>query len=90
MVDEENPLVVTEEDFALATEEVEAPEENGHAEEEQEEEEEEEEDGEEDAYDTSDDEAVDRTVMEDMHKLEEDFPSFAKKYRLIKRIGEGW
>ena len=59
--------------------------------EEEEEEEGEEEDPEDDeeAEDSSDDENVDNTVQTDMQKLSDDFPSFAKKYRLIKRIGEG-
>lgn len=47
------------------------------------------EDEEDEAEESSDDENVDNTVQADMHKLSEDFPSFAKKYRLIKRIGEG-
>ncbi|CVL01539.1 CDC7 protein kinase [Fusarium proliferatum] len=49
----------------------------------QEEEEEEEEEEE------SEDEAVDRTVQADMDKLQNDFPGFRNRYRLIKRIGEG-
>jgi len=48
----------------------------------QEEEEEEEEE-------ESEDEAVDRTVQADMDKLQNDFPGFRNRYRLIKRIGEG-
>lgn len=38
---------------------------------------------------SSEDEAVDRTVQADMEKLQGDFPGFRNKYRLIKRIGEG-
>ena len=38
---------------------------------------------------SSEDEAVDRTVQDDMDKLQSDFPGFREKYRLIKRIGEG-
>lgn len=38
---------------------------------------------------SSEDEAVDRGVQADMDKLTSDFPGFADKYRLIKRIGEG-
>lgn len=64
-------------------------------EEELEEEEAEEEDGEgeeEEDYSESDDEdaAVDLTVQEDMEKLQDTFPGFRQKYRLVKRIGEGW
>ncbi|KFH45647.1 Cell cycle serine/threonine-protein kinase-like protein [Hapsidospora chrysogenum ATCC 11550] len=92
MVDEENPLVVTEDDFAMATEEAQGdngqPEEEGG--EEEVEDEEQEDDEEDEEYESSDDEHVDRNVLADMRKLIEDFPSFAKKYRLIKRIGEGW
>lgn len=87
MVDEENPLVVTEDDFAMATEEAQGD--IDEAEAEAEEEEEQEEDEEDEEYESSDDEHVDRSVLADMKKLIEDFPSFAKKYRLIKRIGEG-
>lgn len=52
-------------------------------------EEEEEQQEEEAAEESSEDEAVDRTVQSDMDKLQEDFPGFRDKYRLIKRIGEG-
>lgn len=38
---------------------------------------------------SSEDEPVDRGVQADMDKLQSDFPGFADKYRLIKRIGEG-
>lgn len=93
MIDEENPLVVTEDDVsAMATEDAAANEEQERLEAEEEGEEDEEEDDEdddEDGYDSSDDEQIDRSVMTDMNKLAEDFPSFTKKYRLIKRIGEG-
>lgn len=52
------------------------------------------EEGEEEAEDdeddvSSEDEPVDRGVQADMDKLQSDFPGFADKYRLIKRIGEG-
>lgn len=50
---------------------------------------EEEENGEEDDGETSEDEPIDRGVQADMDKLQDDFPGFADKYRLIKRIGEG-
>lgn len=40
-------------------------------------------------YDSSDDDQVDLPVASDMAKLESDFPGFWKRYRLIKRIGEG-
>ena len=86
MVDDENTLVIDDDEFAIATEEIQDDNDNEHEGEEEEEEDEEED---EEAYDSSDDEQVDRSVMADMNKLEEDFPSFAKKYRLIKRIGEG-
>ncbi|TLS23371.1 uncharacterized protein PpBr36_06626 [Pyricularia pennisetigena] len=49
-------------------------------------EEEEEDDAEGDA---SDDDAVDESVQHDMLKLQNTFPGFMDKYRLIKRIGEG-
>ncbi|KAL6866433.1 Cell division control protein 7 [Amphichorda felina] len=88
VVDEENTLVVDDDEFGIATEEIQG---DIDDEPDQEPEPEEEEDDEEDeeGYDSSDDEQVDRSVMADMNRLEEDFPSFAKKYRLIKRIGEG-
>ena len=38
---------------------------------------------------SSDDEPIDATVQKDMHNLQQAFPGFKKKYRLIKRIGEG-
>lgn len=38
---------------------------------------------------SSEDEPVDRGVQADMDKLQSDFPGFADKYRLLKRIGEG-
>jgi hypothetical protein len=88
MVDEENPLVVTEDGFAMGTEEAQGD--IDEAEEDEEEDEEQDEDEEDEEYESSDDEHVDRSVLADMQKLVEDFPSFAKKYRLIKRIGEGW
>ena len=86
MVDENETDMIEADD--AATEDAHATEE---AEEEEEEEEGEEEDPEDDeeAEDSSDDENVDNTVQTDMQKLSDDFPSFAKKYRLIKRIGEG-
>lgn len=53
-------------------------------------EEEEEEMEEDEAEDeSSDDEAVDSAVQGDMDRLQSDFPDFRKRYRLIKRIGEG-
>ncbi len=39
--------------------------------------------------DSSEDEQVDGTVQEDMERLQDSFPGFREKYRLIKRIGEG-
>lgn len=50
---------------------------------------EEEEQQEEPEEEESEDETVDRAVQADMDKLQEDFPGFREKYRLIKRIGEG-
>jgi AAA ATPase containing von Willebrand factor type A (vWA) domain len=39
---------------------------------------------------SSDDEVVeDPYVLQDMEKLQNSFPGFREKYRLIKRIGEG-
>jgi cell division control protein 7 len=38
---------------------------------------------------SSDDEAVDVNVQQDMDKLQNSFPGFPQKYRLIKKIGEG-
>ncbi|KAK5993078.1 Cell cycle serine/threonine-protein kinase hsk1 [Cladobotryum mycophilum] len=64
-------------------------------EDEDEEAEEEEEDEEEDEPaapaqgESSDDEQVETSVQADMDKLQNDFPGFRDKYRLIKRIGEG-
>lgn len=67
--------------------------EDAHTSEEADEDEQEEEEGEgedeEEAEESSDDENVDNSVQADMQKLSDDFPSFAKSYRLIKRIGEG-
>lgn len=57
--------------------------------EEQEEAEEEEEEGEEEYEDSSEEENVEGSVQADMDKLQQDFPGFHDKYRLIKRIGEG-
>ena len=87
MVDEENTLVVDDDEFGIATEEIQGDIDDEPDQEPEPEEEEDEED--EEGYDSSDEEQVDRSVMADMNRLEEDFPSFAKKYRLIKRIGEG-
>ncbi len=39
--------------------------------------------------DSSEDEPIDRTVQDDMERLQDCFPRFREKYRLIKRIGEG-
>jgi cell division control protein 7 len=39
--------------------------------------------------DSSEDEAIDTNVQIDMEKLQNCFPGFKHKYRLIKRIGEG-
>jgi len=41
------------------------------------------------ASEGSADEAVDTNVQIDMEKLQDSFPGFRHKYRLIKRIGEG-
>ncbi|KAF7562951.1 hypothetical protein G7046_g1192 [Stylonectria norvegica] len=83
---EETEVMMEEE----RTGEVEAPVETEEAEELEEElEEEEEEEEEEDAAESSEEEAVDRSVQADMDKLQNDFPGFRDKYRLIKRIGEG-
>ncbi|KAI1274978.1 kinase-like domain-containing protein [Xylaria sp. FL0933] len=38
---------------------------------------------------SGDDESIDRTVQQDMDKLQQTFPHFKDDYRLIKRIGEG-
>ncbi len=38
---------------------------------------------------SDDDEPINRAVQEDMEKLQNAFPGFRDKYRLIKRIGEG-
>jgi len=38
---------------------------------------------------SDDDETIDRTVQQDMSKLQLTFPHFKNEYRLIKRIGEG-
>lgn len=52
-------------------------------------EEEEEEEEDDDEYESSDDEKIESSVKADMDKLQQDFPGFRDKYRLIKRIGEG-
>ena len=41
------------------------------------------------ASEGSADEVVDTNVQLDMEKLQDSFPGFRHKYRLIKRIGEG-
>ncbi|KAI0803489.1 kinase-like domain-containing protein [Xylaria sp. FL0064] len=47
-------------------------------------------DDDDDASESSgDDESIDRTVQQDMDKLQQTFPHFKDDYRLIKRIGEG-
>jgi cell division control protein 7 len=38
---------------------------------------------------SSAEDAVDMNVTVDMMKLQDSFPGFTRKYRLIKRIGEG-
>ncbi|TDZ14554.1 Cell cycle serine/threonine-protein kinase hsk1 [Colletotrichum orbiculare MAFF 240422] len=38
---------------------------------------------------SDEDDAVDSSVLRDMNKLQDTFPGFRQKYRLIKRIGEG-
>ena len=38
---------------------------------------------------SSEDEAIDTTILRDMKNLEDSFPDFKKHYRLIKRIGHG-
>ncbi|TPX12561.1 uncharacterized protein E0L32_000738 [Thyridium curvatum] len=42
-----------------------------------------------DASESSDDDSIDQNVQYDMEKLQDTFPGFLHKYRLIKRIGEG-
>jgi hypothetical protein len=39
---------------------------------------------------SSDDETEESSIQRDMEKLQDTFPGFKQKYRLIKRIGEGW
>ncbi|KAB5511723.1 kinase-like domain-containing protein [Coniochaeta sp. 2T2.1] len=46
-------------------------------------------DGQSDISSSSADEVVETSVQHDMEKLQNAFPDFRKKYRLIKRIGEG-
>ena len=47
-------------------------------------------DGGEDSSDSSDDgELVDSSVQYDMDNLQDAFPGFREKYRLLRRIGEG-
>lgn len=38
---------------------------------------------------SSEDEAIDTSILRDMKNLEDTFPEFKKNYRLIKRIGHG-
>lgn len=38
---------------------------------------------------TAEQEEVEDSVLDDMHRLEDSFVGFSKKYRLINRIGEG-
>jgi len=40
--------------------------------------------------DSSDGDTVDGDIQNDMDKLQDAFPGFRDKFRLIKRIGEGW
>lgn len=42
-----------------------------------------------DSDSTESDEEVDETVLDDMHKLEENFAGISQRYRLVGRIGEG-
>lgn len=44
---------------------------------------------EEEEEESSDEEQVESSVQADMERLQEDFPGFRERYRLIKRIGEG-
>lgn len=44
---------------------------------------------EEEEEESSDDEHVESSVQADMDRLQEDFPGFRDRYKLIKRIGEG-
>ena|SRR6266566_2101512 len=44
---------------------------------------------EEDLSESSDDEAMDQGVQQDMERLQNTFPGFRHQFRLIKRIGEG-
>ncbi|KAL7945025.1 protein kinase [Trichoderma barbatum] len=48
-----------------------------------------EEEVEEEEEESSDEEQVESSVQADMERLQEDFPGFRDRYRLIKRIGEG-
>jgi hypothetical protein len=48
-----------------------------------------EEDGQSELSESSEDEAMDTNVQIDMERLQNCFPGFRQKYRLIKRIGEG-
>lgn len=51
---------------------------------------EEDQDDQESEYSESSDEgAVDANVQRDMERLQDSYPGFRQKYRLIKRIGEG-
>jgi len=72
--------------------------EDAHQEDEEEQEEEEEQDQDQrddqdgqdsDFSDSSDEVTVDTNVQLDMEKLQDSYPGFRQKYRLIKRIGEG-
>lgn len=44
---------------------------------------------EEEEDESSEDEHVESSVQADMDQLQEDFPGFRDRYKLIKRIGEG-
>lgn len=44
---------------------------------------------EEEEDESSEDEHVETSVQADMDRLQEDFPGFRDRYKLIKRIGEG-
>jgi cell division control protein 7 len=44
---------------------------------------------EEEEEESSEDEHVETSVQADMERLQEDFPGFRDRYKLIKRIGEG-
>ena len=72
-----------------STADTEYPDENENEHDEEEEQPDDAEDHESQEADSSDGDTVDGDILNDMDKLQDAFPGFRDKFRLIKRIGEG-